>query len=219
MIRKYLETLSLRRVMAMLLGSTALGLGISLFIHAQFGNDAFTAMMLALSDVTGVFYGHFVALFGLGLFVIQLFVGRKYIGLGTIVNIIGIGYIASFFNLIFAVFLNGPIEQQVVRITLVVFGVLSLALGTALYMSADVGLAPYDSLPVVLSKRFPKVPFFWIRISFDGTCALVAFLSGGLIGMGTLLTAFGLGPFIAIFYKLLLPRVQQKKQEGGSYAD
>ena len=48
------------------------------------------------------------------------------------------------------------------------------------------------------SAKLP-VPYFWCRIFTDGVCVVLAFLLGGLIGLGTLVCALALGPFVAFF--------------------
>ena len=50
-----------------------------------------------------------------------------------------------------------------------------------------------------MAKRMPKISYFWCRIFTDAFSALVCFLSGGLIGIGTLVTAFGFGPVVEFF--------------------
>ena len=75
---------------------------------------------------------------------------------------------------------------------------LILSFSCALYQTADVGIAPYDALSLLLARKLP-VPYFWCRIFTDGVCVGVAFLLGGLIGLGTLVCALALGPFVAFF--------------------
>ena len=54
------------------------------------------------------------------------------------------------------------------------------------------------TLSLLLARKLP-VPYFWCRIFTDGVCVVLAFLLGGLIGLGTLVCALALGPFVAFF--------------------
>ena len=54
---------------------------------------------------------------------------------------------------------------------------LILSFSCALYQTADVGIAPYDALSLLLARKLP-VPYFWCRIFTDGVCVGVAFLLG-----------------------------------------
>ena len=64
-------------------------------------------------------------------------------------------------------------------------------------------IAPYDALSIILSRRQSKIPYFWCRIATDSICAIAAALLGGVIGIGTLICALGLGPFITFFDRLI----------------
>ena len=48
----------------------------------------------------------------------------------------------------------------------------------------------------IMPSRLFRVAAF---VFTDALCALVTFLLGGLVGIGTLVCAFGLGPFIQFF--------------------
>ena len=94
---EYGKKIGMRRILIMLLGNVFLGMGVSIFKFAGLGNDAYNAMMMALSDVVGIPYARFCAIFSVGLFVIELIAGRHFIGLGTIINTLFLGYIDTFF--------------------------------------------------------------------------------------------------------------------------
>ena len=75
---------------------------------------------------------------------------------------------------------------------------LGISLGVSLYQTADLGVAPYDYLSLGLRDHTP-FPYFGCRVFTDALCALLCWLLGGLVGLGTLLCAFCLGPFIQFF--------------------
>ena len=66
----------------------------------------------------------------------------------------------------------------------------------------DEGVAPYDSLSLIMAERWPKIPYFWHRMSNDVLCALICYLAGGVVGIGTVVTAFGLGLVIHFFNRV-----------------
>ena len=75
---EYVKKIGMRRILIMLLGNVFLGMGVSIFKFAGLGNDAYNAMMMALSDVVGIPYARFFAIFSVGLFVIELIAGRHF---------------------------------------------------------------------------------------------------------------------------------------------
>ena len=88
--------------------------------------------------------------------------------------------------------------------------VLVTALGASLYQTADLGIAPYDYLSLGL-RDYTPCPYFGCRIFTDALSALLCWLLGGLVGLGTLICAFCLGSFIQFFDRTFSQKVLQYK--------
>ncbi|WP_249897404.1 hypothetical protein [Paenibacillus sp. PK3_47] len=199
-----------KRLIVMVIGNIFLGMGISIFKLSGMGNDPFSGMVMALADLSGITYAIFLILLNLVLFVIEFVTGPRFIGPGTFVNAILLGYIVTFFHNTWLELLGEPqlFWQQVVTVAV---GVVVCSFGVSMYQSSDVGVAPYDSLSLIMKNRLPNISYFWHRMFTDALCALICFLAGGIIGLGTLVSAFGLGPIIHFFNvnftnKLLAPK-------------
>jgi uncharacterized membrane protein YczE len=197
-MRGYFHNVDKKRLIIMVIGNVFLGMGISIFKLSGMGNDPFSGMVMALAENIGMTFANFLILLNLVLFVIEFITGRKFIGAGTFVNAILLGYIATFFHSTWLSLFGEPqlIWQQVV---IVAIGVVVCSFGVSLYQSSEVGVAPYDSLSLIMRNNFPKVSYFWHRMFTDSLCALVCFLAGGIIGLGTLVSALGLGPIVHFF--------------------
>ena len=74
----------------------------------------------------------------------------------------------------------------------------------------DLGIAPYDYLSLGL-RDYTPCPYFGCRIFTDALSALLCWLLGGLVGLGTLICAFCLGPFIQFFDRTFSQKVLQYK--------
>lgn len=191
------QKITLRRILGMIAGVVIIGIGIAVFKFSRLGNDSISALNLRLAELVGLPFSIENVLMNLCLFVPQLLWGRRYIGLGTIINSFCIGFIVTFTgDAMTAVF--GSADTLPVQLLWVAVAVLVIALGCSLYQTADLGVAPYDALSLMLADRLP-VPYFGCRVFTDALCAVLAFLLGGLIGLGTLICAFGLGPFVQFF--------------------
>ncbi|MCR5343692.1 MAG: hypothetical protein K6E70_10075 [Butyrivibrio sp.] len=200
-----------RPLIGVIIGNIFIGLGVGIFKLSMMGNDPFDGMNMALADVTGIYYPVLQIIVNLLLFVIQLLWGRKLIGFGTVINAFLLGYIATFFyNLLFG-FVGEP-QGFVLRLFIVFLGVLAISLGLSLYQTADLGVAPYDALALIIHERAPKIQYFFARIMCDACCALICFLAGGIVGIGTLVSAFGFGPFIQFFNKTVSEKILDSKQ-------
>ena len=195
---EWIRKINWKYVVVMLIGNIILGLGIAIFKLSGLGNDPFSGMVMALAECVGIEYARFLILLNLGFFVIEIIWGRKLIGLGTIINALFLGYFVTFFyNLITSV-IDAP-DQMAMQVVTVFIGVIITSLGISMYQLPKQGVAPYDSISLIMTERWPKIPYFWHRMSNDVLCALICYLTGGVIGIGTLVTAFGLGPVIHFF--------------------
>lgn len=164
---------------------------------------------MALSDSVGMAYANFLVLINLAVFVIEIIFGRKFIGAGTVVNALFLGYIVTFFYNLLSNGIGIP-EVMWQRLIVVCIGVVVCSFGVSMYQTPDVGAAPYDSMSLIMAMRKPSISYFWHRISTDALCALICFLAGGIVGIGTLLSAFCLGPFISFFdAKFTLPLLRK----------
>lgn len=198
-LTKYLSSLGPRRILCMFVGNTFLGIGIAFYRHAALGNDPFSAMTLSLSMNTPLNYGTFLLLFNLFLFSFQFFFGKRYIGIGTLVNWTLIGYIADLFMYLDTRYITLP-DTYPIRLIALLFAILITAMGVSLYQTSASGISPYDYLSLGLSEQ-THIPYLFCRIACDGTAVIIAFIAGGFVGIGTLLTVLMLGPSIQFFTK------------------
>ena len=200
-----------RRIVGMVVGIVIIGLGIALFKQSHLGNDSISALNMRLAELLGISLGVQNVATNILFFALEFWFGRKYIGLGTFVNGIGMGFIITFFyEPIAAAF--GPAASLPEQLVWVVLAVLVTALGASLYQTADLGIAPYDYLSLGL-RDYTHFQYFGCRVFTDAFCALLCWLLGGLVGLGTLICAFCLGPFIQFFNGLVSERVLQYKPE------
>ena len=152
-------------------------------------------MNLAISKMLGSSLGVFQLKVNIGLFAIILIVARKYIGIGTIVNMVFVGFISDFFSLIIPNVYN--IE---LRIMFTIIGVTVICLGVALYSSADFGVAPYDAIGwIVEDISNQKINFKVSRMVADAICVLIGMHYGSVIGINTIIMVFFTGPLVQFF--------------------
>ena len=210
-LQQYLRRLTPARVRRMCLGVLFIGVAVACYRLSLFGVDAFTCMNLGVSGFLRVGFGTWQLLVNLCILVFVFFLGRENIGLGTVVNMVFVGYIADFLCWL-ALEILGLHADLAARIAFLAVGSLFAALGCALYMAAELGVSPYDSVAILLEKQTKgKLPFRTARVLSDVTCVAlgVAFCLLGkndlreIVGLGTILNALFNGPLIQFFKGLL----------------
>ena len=74
---------------------------------------------------------------------------------------------------------------------------LIVGLGGGIYLVANLGAGPRDGLMVGLQKK-TNLPIALVRGAIEITVMSVGWYLGGIVGLGTLLFAFGIGPAVAL---------------------
>ncbi|MDE6942385.1 MAG: hypothetical protein K2P40_15800, partial [Lachnospiraceae bacterium] len=186
------------RMIMMLCGVTAQGMGLSLLRSINLGTDPCSCLTQGVTNFLQLSFGtcqllcHLVTF----LFVIRYDLGM--IGFGTIGNMCFLGYISDFFRWVWALLLPaGFFEGVANRYILLIPSLAVFLLGAAAYMCAGLGSSPYDALPFIISGHVKKVSFKVVRMLWDIGFMAAGFLLGGYVGIVTILVAFFLGPIIA----------------------
>lgn len=197
------------RAAFMLLGILLIGICVTCYRLSEFGVDPFSGMNLGISGFIGWSFGNWQLVANILILVVVFFTVRHLIGPGTVINMVGVGYTADF--LCWVVLDVLKVEMTLpLRILALCLGTLFASLGVALYMIADMGLAPYDSVALIIEKLTKgKVPFQFARVASDITVIVigVAFcLAAGnnvwlIVGIGTIANALLNGPLIQFFRK------------------
>ena len=197
------------RIAFMLLGILLIGICVTCYRLSEFGVDPFSGMNLGISGFIGWSFGNWQLVANILILVVVFFTVRHLIGPGTVINMVGVGYTADF--LCWVVLDVLKVEMTLpLRILALCMGTLFASLGVALYMIADMGLSPYDSVALIIEKLTKgKVPFQFARVASDITVIVigVAFcLAAGnnvwlIVGIGTIANALLNGPLIQFFRK------------------
>lgn len=208
-----MQKLTRRRVSMMLLGNLFIGVAVALFRISMLGTDPFTTMNLGVSGVLDMSFGVYqLALNAVLLLIVFLFY-KELIGLGTMVNMVGIGFISDFFVYRYLHYV-GDLSILGIRIMIMMLAVIIISLGVALYITPELGMAPYDSLAFVIEKvTNHKLPFAYARVMTDITCVVIGFSLGATVGIATIVSTFCTGPFVQYFRKNVAQPILAKESQ------
>ena len=93
-------------------------------------------------------------------------------------------------------FIPAP-DSFIFRLILASFAVLSVGIGSGIYLVANLGPGPRDGLMTGLQKK-TNFPIAAVRAFLEITVVSIGWYLGGIVGVGTLLFAFGVGPAVAL---------------------
>jgi len=185
-----------RRALMTIFGVLTGGLSVGLFKESNFGVDPFQCLCAGLDNKIPIDFGTLYVIINAVLLLLVFFLDRHYISLGTFINLFLLGYVVQFSqNTLHALF-GDP--TMALRIVYLVVGMVVLCLASSLYFTADLGVSTYDAIALYLAAK-KIAPFRFIRIFTDLCCVGVGFLFGCVPGIGTILSAFFMGPLISWF--------------------
>lgn len=185
-----------RRVLMTISGVCICGLSVGLFSYSSCGLDPFQVFAHGLWNLTPLDFGTFYTILNIILIVVILLVDRSKVGLGTVINLFGVGYMAEFSEWMLRRWNDSP--SLTLRIISLAIGVVVMCFASALYFTADLGVSTYDAVALIISQRTP-LKFFYVRVACDLLCVLIGWIFGGTVGIGTIITAFFMGPMITFF--------------------
>ena len=114
------------------------------------------------------------------------------IGMGTILNFIIIAILID----VTIFFFKAP-ELWINQFLLCVISVIMIGLGSGIYLIARLGPGPRDGLMTGLQKK-TGFSIAFIRGTIEIIVVLLGWFLGGVVGVGTLMFAFGIGPAVAL---------------------
>ena len=190
----------------LILGLIIFGLGEAFLIAAGVGVSPWTVFAQGFSIHTGWSIGASTAV--ISSIVLFLWVFLKQVpGLGTIFNIIIISIVLDYSLPYLPNF-----ETFSLNILMAASGVFVTGFGGAIYLIANLGPGPRDGLMTGL-QRITGYPIAIVRGSIEVTVVVLGALLGGVVGIGTLFFAFGIGPSLAlsilVLTKLFSPKVNE----------
>ena len=195
-----MENRVMKRILASLTGVLLISTAVAIFRYCDLGADPFSCFNLGVAHLTGLSFGNVQVLVNLLLTAILFLVGHAYFGIGTVMSMFLIGYVSDFLLTIVPVKVTSL--PMYIRYMILLIGLITTSFGISLYSCAKLGISPYDAMSFILVDKFSgKLHLQYTRIAIDVLLVLSGSLMGGIVGIGTLIIALGVGPCVAFLLK------------------
>lgn len=180
-----------QRLAILIFGLTIFGIGDAFLIVTNLGNSPWTVLAEGISLNTPLNIG--ASTFLVSALVLLFWIPLKQTpGFGTIANIIVIA-IAIEIGLWFI-----PETDNIsLKIFYILFGIMLVGIGSALYITCGLGTGPRDGLMTGLHYR-TGVRVGRVRLVLEVLALSIGFLLGGTLGIGTALFALLIGQSVAV---------------------
>ena len=193
-MKNSLSNLGIKPIGRLLLGLYLVGLGLAMMIHTGLGVPPWDVLSQGLQVQTGWPFGTCAVVIS-GIVLLIWIPIRQQPGIGTVINAILIGPFAD---------LSKPLMPELsgwfANLVWMILGLIAVAIGAGLYISANLGAGPRDGLMVGLT-RVSGWPFWVIRTIGESVVLITGWLLGGTVGIGTALFAISIGTLMQITMK------------------
>ena len=179
------------------IGFVVCALAIVFMINANLGLSPWDVLHEGISNKLGITMGMATIVVGIVVVIMDVILGEN-VGWGTVLNMILVGIfldIIMFTNMI-------PVADNLITgIIMLCIGMVLMGFGMVLYLGCGLGSGPRDGMMVAFQKRTNK-SIKSIRATMELGALGAGYLLGGTAGIGTVITAIGLGYFIQIVFKI-----------------
>ena len=182
---------SLQRFLILIFGLTLFGIGEAFLVITSLGNSPWVVLSEGISLNSNLNIGQ--ATFFVSLVVLFLWIPLKQKpGFGTLANIVVIAAAIELGLLIIP-----EVNNLALKVFYVLFGILLVGIGSALYITCGLGTGPRDGLMTGLHYR-TGVRVGRVRLGIEVVALTTGALLGGSLGVGTALFALLIGQSVAI---------------------
>lgn len=187
----------IKKLFFLLLGNVFIGIGAATAVFCGLGIDPSTTFFIGMSNLFSIGLGNITALGNCLLFIPMFIYDRSTIHIGTFVNMLGIGYVIQYFS---QFLMNTfPDITMITRVIVLLVAIFMVCLGAGLYLSCDLGQAPWDAIAHIINIILPKTKYSYVRMIQDLIALSIGFLFHSNIGIASFIFAFFLGPGIQFF--------------------
>jgi len=121
---------------------------------------------------------------------------KSFINIGTIICVFGVGPIIDF-ALKMLNYVQISSYNILIRSLMLVLVSFIIAIGFSILSATNLGFAPNDSVYFIISNK-TKYQYRWVRMATDICYLIIGFLLGGVVGIGTIISALLTGPFVQL---------------------
>ena len=180
---------SLKRWFFLFAGFACYGLAIALMVRANLGLGPWDAFHQGVARQSGLEIGTASMIVGAAVMLFWLPLKQKP-GVGTVLNVLCIGPMTN----IALDFIHTP-ESYVLRWAMMLAGIVTISIGSALYLPTRLGAGPRDGLMMGLHKKF-GLSIRVARTIVEVSVLVAGYFLGGTVGFGTVAFACLIGPLV-----------------------
>lgn len=188
----------IERFIRLLAGLFLYAMGIVLTMKANIGYAPWEVFHAGLGKTIGMTIGNVSIITGLLIVILTFVMGEK-LGLGTLLNMVLIGVFMDFLLRLGIIPLMDHWQSGLMMLTA---GLFVISLASFFYIGSGFGAGPRDSLMVALTRKI-GLPVGLCRGGIELAAVISGWVLGGMVGVGTVISAFVIGLCVQVTFQIL----------------
>ncbi|MCY6371061.1 YczE/YyaS/YitT family protein [Clostridium ganghwense] len=172
--------------------------GVSITLKSDIGSGSWDGINFGLNKTVGMSVGFWINVNSFIILLITALINKE---IPKFISFITAFIIGSFMDFWLYVLGSFTVNDIVIRYGVFFLGVLITCFGIGIYLLPKFPPNPIDYLMVSIKEKY-NLKIIQAKIGIDIFCLLGAFIVGGPIGVGTILSTLLVGPGVNLFYDL-----------------
>lgn len=177
------------------------GAAVAIYLEADIGSDTITVLADGLHNLFHVSQGSGSRIYNLIFLGIALIVGRKYIGITTLLYAFSVGFFIDIFQSMLIPFQLSQFPL-LVKVGFLLIAQCFYGISFALLIRYQKGMNQADAIAQGICDK-GNFSFKVVRTAIDAMTLICGWLLGGVVGLGSILAMATTGTFISIFQGIL----------------
>lgn len=190
-----------KRYSLLVIGTVIMALGVTLAVKGGYGCDPLSMVWEGLTIRFPLSLGIANLIVSSIFIVMTLFVDKKQISIGTIINPLVMSISTDLFMQIIR-----PFSIEGLQMMQSILGVFIMAIGVGIYTSSDLGKGAYDAIVFGTAHRFNKKLFF-VRSLFDLLSLVIGLTMNAHFGIATIMAVLFVGKIIQFSNEFMIKRI------------
>lgn len=190
-----------KRILLVIIGQLFISAGVSLLLYINLGADPMGVFHTGVGNALNIHFSQALFIENIVVLVLVYFIDKSYIHIATVLTLFVVSMTTNYFTALFMLFIPHD-AVFMIKIILLLVACLLISIGLNFYVLPDLGVGPLDVVvEMIVDKK--RYSYQSVKVIADLFYLAIGFALGGVVGIGTIISAFVVGPMIQFTRKYM----------------
>ena len=190
-----------KRILLVILGQLFISAGVSLLLYINLGADPMGVFHTGVANALNIGFAQAFFIENIVVLVLVFLIDKRYIHIATVLTLFVVSMTTKYFTALFMLFIPHD-AVFMIKIIVLLVACLLISIGLNFYVLPDLGVGPLDVVvEMIVDKK--RYSYQSVKVIADLVYLAIGFALGGVVGIGTIISAFVVGPMIQFTRKYM----------------